>query len=87
MKGAEMKCESCVNYSFYQMIQQPYGYTGVIPCLSCEEWLKPLNNYKPALQEKPKEEQYCECDRTSDRRRNYEKNKKGEIRICPACRS
>jgi hypothetical protein len=29
------------------MIQKPFGYLGNIPCLSCEEWLRPQNNYEP----------------------------------------
>jgi hypothetical protein len=38
------------------MIQTPlwglHGYSGEIPCLSCEEWLKPKSNYKPIPAEK-----------------------------------
>lgn len=41
------KCKTCRHYGFWQIIQQPYGYSGYIPCLNCKEWLKPQDNYEP----------------------------------------
>lgn len=44
----EIKCKTCKHYQFYKMITEgAYSYSGVIPCLTCQEFNKPQNNYEP----------------------------------------
>lgn len=43
------QCMSCMHYSFYLMITGgPYGYSGPIPCSSCDHFRWTNDNYVPA---------------------------------------
>jgi hypothetical protein len=38
MKTRSLNCETCEHYELHKMITsgQPYGYSGVVPCHTCE---------------------------------------------------
>ena len=44
-------CNNCHHYHFYLMVTGgPYGYSGIIPCLTCLRFSYQQDNYSPNQQ-------------------------------------
>ena len=47
-----MECLTCFHRGFREMIKQPYGYAGEIPCLTCSRFCFVEDKYEPIVEKK-----------------------------------